>query len=107
MFTEGKSVEAIITGEGVTRKLLSRGGSMMMSEMAFKKGAIGEVHSHAHEQMCYIVAGRFEFNLDDQIQIIKKGDSVYVPSNSPHSVKALEDVSIILDIFTPQREDFL
>jgi len=79
----------------------------MMVEVTFKKGAIGELHSHPHEQVSYIANGSFEFNINENKQIIKKGDSIYIPSNEPHSALALEEGSIIVDIFTPQREDFL
>lgn len=107
MFYFGKETEAVNAGEGVRRKLLGKGGELMMTEVSFNKDAIGEAHSHLHEQVSYIVQGSFEFNLDGKIQKVIKGDSVYIPSNILHGVKALEENSIILDIFTPQREDFL
>lgn len=107
MFVKGDLVETVATGEGVGRKLLARGGSIMMTEVRFKKDAIGEIHSHIHEQVSYIVQGSFDFTLDGEVQKVGKGDSIYIPSNKPHGVKALEEDSIILDVFTPQRQDFL
>ncbi|MFJ5624135.1 cupin domain-containing protein [Peribacillus loiseleuriae] len=79
----------------------------MMTEVSFQKDAIGAIHSHPHEQVSYIVQGSFEFHLDGKVQEVAKGDSIYIPSNALHGVKALEDHSIILDVFTPQRKDFL
>lgn len=107
MFIFGELAESVNADEGVKRKLLSYGGSLMMTEVTFEKGAIGSLHSHPHEQISYIVQGGFEFNLDGEIQKVVKGDSIYIPSDTLHSVKALEENSIILDIFTPQRQDFL
>ncbi|MEO2076809.1 MAG: cupin domain-containing protein [Bacillus sp. (in: firmicutes)] len=107
MFVFGKQVVSEPTEEGVTRKVLSHGGSLMMTEVTFKKDAIGSIHSHPHEQISYIIQGGFEFNLDGDKQTVMKGDSIYIPSNTLHGVKALEENSIILDVFTPQREDFL
>ncbi|WP_237389723.1 cupin domain-containing protein [Bacillus sp. USDA818B3_A] len=103
----GKNEQIVDAGEGVKRKLLGRGGTLMMAEVSFQKEAIGAIHSHPHEQVSYIVQGSFEFHLDGKVQRVVKGDSVYVPSNTLHGVKALEDNSIILDVFTPQREDFV
>ncbi|WP_373408529.1 cupin domain-containing protein [Bacillus sp. OV166] len=54
-----------------------------------------------------MVQGSFDFTLDGKVQRVDKGDSIYIPSNTFHGVKALEAESIILDIFTPQRDDFL
>lgn len=107
MFVQGNAVEPVDAEEGVRRKLLSRGGGLMMTEVTFRKGAIGAIHSHPHEQISYIVQGSFAFHLNGMEQIVKKGDSIYVPSSTPHGVTALEEHSIILDVFTPQREDFV
>ena len=107
MFIYGDQVEAVATEEGVARKLLSHDGSLMMTEVTFRKDAVGSIHSHPHEQVSYIIQGSFEFNLEGEIQTVVKGDSIYVPSDVLHGVKALEENSVILDVFTPQREDFL
>ena len=107
MFVLNNSLNPTAVGEGVTRKILGAGGTMMMVEVTFKKGAEGAIHAHVHEQVSYIANGSFEFNLNGNKQTVEKGDSIYIPSNELHGVLALEDDSIILDVFTPQREDFL
>jgi quercetin dioxygenase-like cupin family protein len=107
MFVFGKEVQTVQADEGVTRKMLGHGGSMMMVEVTFKKDAVGSMHSHPHEQVSYIIEGSFEFNLNGDIRTVAKGDSIYIPSDTLHGVKALEENSVILDVFTPQREDFL
>ena len=107
VFVENESIQPIPCGIGVTRKVLGRGGSLMMVEVTFKKGAEGVLHFHPHEQVSYIANGSFEFNLNGNKRIVKKGDSIYIPSNEPHNALALEEDSIIVDIFTPQREEFL
>ncbi len=107
MFVINDSVQFMPCGEGTTRKVLAKGGSLMMVEVTFKMDAEGQVHAHPHEQVSYISQGSFMFNVDGESKLIHQGDSVYIPSNVPHSVKALSDDSIILDVFTPQREDML
>jgi quercetin dioxygenase-like cupin family protein len=37
---------------------------------------------------------------------VSVGDSIYIAPGESHGVVALED-SVIIDVFTPQREDFL
>ncbi|HBG12489.1 MULTISPECIES: cupin domain-containing protein [Lacrimispora] len=101
--------EDIIPGNpepGITRRILARGGSLMGVEASFIKGAVGSVHKHPHEQVSYIVSGSFQYEADGVKYILKAGDSYYVEPESLHGATALED-SIILDIFTPQREDFI
>lgn len=107
MFVQGQLAKVTDLGGGVSRKILGAGGTQMMVEVTFAKDAVGARHAHPHEQVSYIVQGSFAFTLGNETQILRKGDSVYIPSNIEHGTVALEDDSIILDIFTPQREDFL
>jgi quercetin dioxygenase-like cupin family protein len=106
MIVFDNSINAKNVGEGVERKILASGGKLMTVIFTFQKGAIGSLHSHPHEQVGYILKGRFEFEMDGIKQILKAGDSYYVKPDTEHGVKALEDAAI-LDVFTPQREDFL
>jgi quercetin dioxygenase-like cupin family protein len=106
MVVKNSSVQKEELGGGLSRKILARGGSLMMVEVHFEKGGIGAMHSHPHEQISYIVKGSFDFDVDGKKDVVKAGDTVYIGSNMPHGVVALED-SLIIDIFTPQREDFL
>ncbi len=93
-------------GGGVKRKILSRGGKMMAVEVCFDKGSVGAMHTHKHEQISYVLEGSFELNIGGEKSVIKKGDSYYVEPDVEHGVLALESGKL-LDIFTPQREDFL
>lgn len=106
MIVKGESVHNIELGGGVTRRILAAGGKMMAVEVVFKKGAVGAVHTHPHEQIGYVLKGSFELEIEGKREVIKAGDSYYATPNQPHGVVALED-GILLDIFTPQREDFL
>lgn len=91
---------------GITRRILARGGTMMGVEATFEKGAVGAVHTHPHEQISYILSGSFEYVEDGVTYQLRRGDSYYVAPEVAHGATALEE-SVILDIFTPQREDFL
>ena len=106
MVTPYETVIPSTPEQGVTRRVIAHGGSIMGVEVQFEKGAIGHVHKHPHEQVSYIVSGSFEYIEGEEKYVVKAGDSYYVPANQEHGVVALED-SVIIDIFTPQREDFL
>ena len=93
-------------GGGVVRKILAAGGKMMSVEFTFANGSIGAMHSHPHEQIGYVAKGRFEATVGEQKMMIQEGDTYYVAPNVMHGVVALED-GILIDVFTPRREDFL
>ena len=94
-----------VEADQVGRKIRAKGGSLMMVEVFFKSGAIGAAHRHVHEQVCYCLAGEFLFSIEGEERTLRAGDSVYVPSSVLHGAKCLA-AGRLLDIFTPQREDF-
>jgi quercetin dioxygenase-like cupin family protein len=47
-----------------------------------------------------------EFIVGGEKQIIKPGQTAFIPSNVPHSGRTLTDCEII-DIFMPVREDWI
>jgi quercetin dioxygenase-like cupin family protein len=106
MVFKNDSIKKTKVGDGVERKILATGGTLMSVEVYFKKGAVGALHTHPHEQISYVIKGSFEFEIEGKKTIIKQGDTYYVKPDAKHGVTALED-GILLDIFTPQREDFL
>lgn len=91
---------------GVTRRILAHAPELMAVEVTFEQGAVGALHRHPHKQATYVVSGRFTYEEDGQTHTIGQGDSYYVAPDVPHGVICLE-AGILLDIFTPQREDFL
>ncbi|MNH96541.1 Cupin domain protein [compost metagenome] len=91
---------------GVKRKIFEPGVSIMMMEVHFEEGAEGYMHSHVHEQFSYCIKGRLEFTVGEEKKIISAGETIFIPSESKHGCKALES-SILLDSFTPVREDLV
>src|SRR3954468_10179880 len=91
---------------GLRRRLRTAQGRLMLMEVAFEAGAAGYEHRHAHEQISYCIRGRFEYTLDGRVNVLTPGESIYVPGNTLHGAKAL-DAGVLLDVFTPVREDLL
>ncbi len=68
-------------------------------------GAIVHEHHHPHEQIMHVVEGEFEFTLNDETKTYRAGSVVHIPSNVPHSGKAITACRL-MDIFTPVREEY-
>ena len=107
MIKKYDSIDSEDVGSGVKRKILNHGGSLMMVEFHFKKGGVGPVHTHPHEQIGYLAKGSGIFELAGKKEKVEVGDTMYMPSNVPHGFVALEEDTVLIDVFTPQREDFL
>jgi quercetin dioxygenase-like cupin family protein len=106
MFIESAGIEWEAVTEGVRRKITSYGDALMTVVVEFKKGSVGYLHQHPHVQITYIQAGSFEVSIDGQKKILGTGDFYYVNPGLEHGVVALED-GLLLDVFTPMREDFI
>jgi quercetin dioxygenase-like cupin family protein len=93
-------------GGGVTRRILAESPEMMVVEVAFGKGASGAPHSHPHVQSCLVKSGRFEFTIDGRSFEVGPGDAFIVPSGAEHGCRNIE-AGVLIDTFTPRRDDFL
>ncbi len=69
------------------------------------EGADLPEHAHIHEQVLNMLEGRFELTVNGVPHILEAGDVFAIPSNVPHSGRALTKCRI-LDVFNPVREDF-
>ena len=78
----------------------------MMVEVFFETGGVGAEHRHVHEQVTYCLSGEFVFTVEGETATVRAGDSLFVPSSALHGTRCVA-AGRLLDIFTPQREDFL
>ena len=92
--------------EGVRRQVLGHGTDLMLVRVEFDSGGVAAMHQHPHRQASYVVAGRFRVTVGDETTELGVGDCFYPPGNVPHGVTALEG-GVLIDAFTPLREDFL
>ena len=104
VFHEQMKVEKC--GEGVVRRVLAYDDGMMMVENTFEAGSKAPLHSHPHLQTAYVAEGVFTIEIDGVGKLMKKGDSVLLPCNVPHAVSCHE-AGVVLDVFTPMREEFV
>ena len=63
-------------------------------------------HSHPHEQMGTVLEGKILLRINGEEKILEKGDAYIAPSNVPHGAKALDEGAVVLDVFSPPREEY-
>jgi quercetin dioxygenase-like cupin family protein len=62
-------------------------------------------HQHVPEQVVNMLEGEFELTVAGTPHILKPGDVLVIPPNTPHSGRAITACRI-LDVFHPVREDY-
>lgn len=93
-------------GQGVVRRVLAYSNDAMCVENVFETGGIGAMHSHPHTQVTYIVSGRYRFTIGDETREVGPGDTLLKKDGVVHGCVCLEG-GIMIDFFTPMREDFV
>jgi quercetin dioxygenase-like cupin family protein len=83
------------------------GKNLMVCRFTFEPFLVTPEHTHPHEQVTLVVQGKVKFTIDGDVKIMSPGDVLYFPSNNRHGATMLDEEVILIDIFSPIREDFL
>ena len=105
-FVFGADAPWDVVGEGVRRQIMAYDDTIMLVNVEFKKGGIGVMQQHYHSQVTHVVSGSFKVTIGDETNVLNGGDSFYIPPNIMHGAICLED-GILIDVFSPIREDFM
>lgn len=93
-------------GNGCQRQVFGYDDQIMLVKAKFIAGGIGPMHSHPHSQVTYVDSGVFEMTIGDEVKTIREGDGYYVPPHIVHGVTCIE-AGMLIDAFSPYREDFI
>jgi quercetin dioxygenase-like cupin family protein len=77
-----------------------------LARFFLKKGCVVQSHSHENEQLTTVVSGALKLVLAGEEVVVRAGETLCIPPNTPHSAEALEDCDV-LDAFSPVRSDWL
>ena len=92
--------------EGIERQMLV-GSRMMICRFRFKPFLVTPEHDHPHEQMTIVERGRVRFFIEGTERIASPGDVLHFPSHCWHGATMMDEEVVLIDIFSPLREDFL
>jgi quercetin dioxygenase-like cupin family protein len=116
MITETAKINALVTdwktipveqiSEGIERQMVV-GQNIMVCRLKFAPFVVTPEHSHVHEQMTLVMQGKVKFIVGSEERIVSAGDVLHFPSNFWHGATMLDEEVVLIDIFSPIREDFL
>jgi len=98
------SIERI--GHGIERQMIV-GEKVMVCRLHFAPHVETPAHDHPHEQMTLVERGKVLFTIGDKQQLAQAGDVLHFPSGAWHGATMLDEEVVLIDIFSPIREDFL
>jgi transcriptional regulator with XRE-family HTH domain len=81
---------------------LQRKMEVLLSEDDPEKEVEEEWYEHEGEEFGFVLAGRYEVMVEDQVYILEEGDSIYFPSRLPHKMRGIgEKVCRVMWVITP------
>ena len=104
--TDWSSVPVEQLEPGIKRQMIV-GCSLMICRLHFEPNIVTPAHDHPHEQMTLVERGRVLFTIGDEQRIAQAGDVLHFPPGTWHGATMLDEEVILVDIFSPIREDFL
>lgn len=79
--------------------------TMTIGEVVIEGDTAVPMHRHPHEQVTYVVEGRFEFTVDSETTILEPGMAALIPGGARHGGRTITKCRVI-DVFTPARDDY-
>lgn len=93
---------------GVQRRILTHGHGVMLVLYRIAPNSTFPMHSHPHVQAGTFLEGGGRFTVGQEVYTMQKGSSYSVAGGVPHELVTHADgPSVILDVFVPEREDFM
>jgi quercetin dioxygenase-like cupin family protein len=93
-------------GEGIARQMVV-GNRLMICRFRFRPFLVTPEHEHPHEQMTIVERGKVRFFIEGKERICSAGDVLHFPSHCWHGATMMDEEVVLIDIFSPLREDFL
>ena len=82
------------------------GKHLMFSYLEMDEGAEIPLHHHPHEQGGMLLEGKLELTIGDEVRVVEPGAMFLIPPNTPHRAVAVDGPAVVLDAFSPVREDY-
>ena len=82
------------------------GENVMMAYVNIEANVVLPEHSHPHEQGGILLKGRLELTIGEEVRIVEAGSLFIVPPNTVHRAAAVDGPAVVLDVFSPVREDY-
>ena len=80
--------------------------NLMLSYLEMDDGAEIPLHHHPHEQGGVLLEGKLQLTIGDETRIVEPGALFLIDADVPHRAVAIEGPAVVLDVFSPVREDY-
>ena len=105
-FYDWNNIPSEQLAELISRKTLHL-ANMTVAQIALKRGATVVPHTHVHEQISMVQKGALKFVVEGKEQIVRAGEMLAFAPNVSHGVIETIEDTVVLDVFSPMRDDWV
>jgi quercetin dioxygenase-like cupin family protein len=104
-FDDLESIPPQLLAEGYLARAV-HGEHLTLAVVEVEPGAELPEHSHVNEQFGMVMEGSVVFHVGEESRIVRPGGIWRIPSNIPHTITGGDRGAVVVDIFSPPRDDW-
>ena len=104
-FEDLESIPPQLLAEGYLARAV-HGEHLTLAVVEVDPGAELPEHRHVNEQFGMVIAGSVVFRVGNETRSVEPGWIWRIPSNTPHTVTGGDRGAVVVDIFSPARDDW-
>ena len=105
-FSQLRDIPPQLLADGYLARAV-HGEQLTLAVVEIEPGAELPEHRHANEQFGLVIRGSVIFRLGDDRREVEAGGIWCIPSDAPHAVTGGEAGAVVIDVFSPPREDWM
>jgi quercetin dioxygenase-like cupin family protein len=84
------------------------GDTVLITRVSIEPARNFGIAIHPYEQLSVLLEGELEFQIGDEVRMLRKGDGVVIPPNTTHRARTYSTPAVLLECFGPvSKEEFL
>ena len=104
-FRDLRDIGPLPIWEGIVARAVE-GDEMTMAIVELDPNAVAVEHSHANEQLGFVISGSMTFRIGDETREIGPGMTYCILADVPHTTTAGPAGCVVMDVFAPPRADW-
>jgi quercetin dioxygenase-like cupin family protein len=104
-FTDLHSIPPQLLADGYLARAV-HGKQLTLAVVEVEPGAVLPEHQHANEQFGMVIEGSVTFRIGQETRTVVPGGIWRIPSETPHTITGGAEGAVVVDIFSPARDDW-
>jgi quercetin dioxygenase-like cupin family protein len=104
-FDELQSIPPQLLADGYVARAV-HGKQLTLAVVEVEPGAELPEHRHPNEQFGMVIEGSVIFRVGTETKTVEPGGIWRIPSDTPHTITGGADGAVVIDIFSPARDDW-